>query len=206
MKSILYIRGVDGAMGNFAQTGELQRNANFCSVYDLAQVDLSTYSSILISAHVDQIALQKQHHQLQFFLEQGGVFVINGHITYPFLDELCAFIPLKDQRLDNLRIKRLNKHAIFEGVSVDDLTFRRGVAGFYGRGYNPAPEGSLLIHAVGEGMYPVDWLYHHSSGGAILMHSSNDIWMHAADKTSARHIAPQLLSWLLEEANVKCVK
>lgn len=197
MKPILYIRGVDNAMGAFSQTKDLQASADFCSVYDIASHHLADYQALLIPAHIDQKALQKQSSSLQSFLDQGGIFVINGHIVYPFLKELQVFEPLAERHLEDLRITRLAEHEIFSGVDVDDLTFRRGVAGFYGRGHNPMPNGALAIHGIGRAQQPLDWLYEHSNGGCILMHSSNDIWMHAADDTSANRIAPQLLSWLL---------
>jgi hypothetical protein len=91
----------------------------------------------------------------------------------------------------------VSEHPVFAGVDTDDLSFRKGVAGFYGRGHNPPPAGARVLQRLSspDGP-PLDYVYHRPDGGRVLMHSGNDLWMYANDETSARRIAPQLLDWI----------
>lgn len=194
---LLFIQGVAPANGPFAQLPRLKDNARFVRVYDLDAPLLQDVRAVLIPAHTDQRALRAKRELLQAHLDQGGTLLLNGHIAYPFLNELTHFVPLIERRMDDLRIRRLAPHPIFDGVDEADLSFRRGVAGFYGRGHNPPPPGARPLNGIGTQAAPIDWLYENAQGGRLLMHSGNDLWMHAADRTSARRIAPQLLEWLL---------
>ena len=92
---------------------------------------------------------------------------------------------------------RAEDQPVFKGVAAEDLTFRRGVAGFYGRGASDPPPGALLLNTVGDDALAVDWLWRRPGGGRVLLHSGNDLWIHWHDPTSAARIGPQLLDWLL---------
>jgi hypothetical protein len=95
----------------------------------------------------------------------------------------------------DLIVERVNAHPVFEGVDCHDLSFRRGVAGFYGRGANPAPEGAVVLHRLQADGSPLDWVWQRPAGGQIFMHGGNTLWMYINDSTSAARIAPQLLAW-----------
>lgn len=80
-----------------------------------------------------------------------------------------------------------------------DLTFRRGVAGFYGRGYYPdLPPEALVVHGIGVDARPLDAVYPHGAG-EVLLHGGNDLWGYAGDDTTAARMTPQLVGWLLSE-------
>lgn len=170
--------------------------------------ELMAYDSILIPSQVDQRALVQHRPTLIRFLNQGGTLVINGHIAYDFCPGLSFFVPTTHRKLDALRIERVAPHPIFDGVDTDDLTFRKGIAGFYGRGSNPPPQGAIALHVLQLDRLVVDWLWQRPDGGRILMHSGNDLWMYAENDSrmyakggnSAARIAPQLLSWLANES------
>lgn len=169
-------------------------------VYDVDEDNLDGVQAVLVAAHVDQRALQARQSLLEQLLQQRGASIVtNGHIAHPFLSMLQPFVPLPERNMANLQIQRLTEHPVFRGVAPDDLTYRRGVAGFYGRGYNPPPPQACAIHGIGPEALPLDWELQLPNGGRLLVHGGNDLWMYAADNTSARHIAPQLLEWLLEE-------
>lgn len=166
-------------------------------IYALAQADIGAYRGLLVSAHADQRFLVTMQERLERFLRGGGILVICGHLAYPFLPELSPFVPLALRSFEDYRVWRVSEHPVFAGVDTDDLSFRKGVAGFYGRGHNPPPAGARVLQRLSspDGP-PLDYVYRRPGGGRVLVHSGNDLWMYANDETSARRIAPQLLDWI----------
>ncbi len=164
-----------------------------------ASAELDAYAGLLIPIHADQRFLMTMQDRLIQFLQAGGTLVFCGHVVYPFLPELTAFIPMQVNSVEDYRVWRVNEHPIFAGVATDDLTFRKGVAGFYGRGHNPPPPGAQIIHRLGsaDGI-PADYVYQRSGGGRVFIHGGNNLWMIALadEKNSAHLIEPQLLDWI----------
>ncbi len=68
--------------------------------------------------------------RLATYLENGGTIVANGHIAYPFLPRMTPFRPIPNYRVEDLIVRRHIAHPIWEGVTVEDLSRRRGVTGF----------------------------------------------------------------------------
>ena len=195
MKPILFLR----ALGQGAVSFPLQPTAGAVvsrRVYDLPELDLQAFGAILVSAHTDQRALAACDRQLVGFLDAGGVLVFNGHLAYPFLPELQVFVPVDGRGLGALQVRRCAEHPVFDGVDPKDLTFRRGVAGFYGRGSNPPPPGAEVLHTLSGSNAPLDWLWQRPGGGLVFMHAGNDLWMYSGDSSSAARMTPQLLAWL----------
>lgn len=144
-------------------------------VYALAETDLSAYACLIIPTSADQRELQRCQVQLQNYLDAGGKLVVNGHVTYRFLEVLQPYCPSTEKGLAGLQVYPLNNHPIFAGVKGQDLTYRKGVAGFYGRGCNPPPVGAQVLTELGTlSRLPLDWLYTYSSGGQLLVHAGND--------------------------------
>lgn len=195
MKPILYLQPLSHETASFLELPGA-RNLVVQRVYDLPYTDLGRYGALLVPAHIDQRAFAACAAQVAGFLDGGGIVVFNGHIAYPFLPELTPFVPVPGYSFDLLRVQRVAEHPVFAGVEVADLTFRRGVAGFYGRGHNPPPAGATVLHRLSGGNVPLDWLWQRPAGGTLLMHGGNNMWMYADDATSAARIAPQLLAWL----------
>ena len=149
------------------------------SVERRPQYSVSTfagYDGVIVPMHADQRHLAELTGDLQAHMDEGGSVLVNGHVARPFLPQLTPFVPLAGRGLDALRIHREVEHPLFEGVPTDSLTFTKGVAGFYGRGGNPAPPDAIVIHTVGTERLPVDWLVEYPSGGRLFVHSGNDIF------------------------------
>jgi len=98
-------------------------------------------------------------------------------------------------------VRIVGEHPIFAGVREEDLTFRRGVAGFFARGHHrPPPGGEVLARLVdtknGEPIVYVDRV---STAGVILVHAGNDLIASTDRASTAGWIAPQLVGWMLAE-------
>lgn len=197
--NIAYLNNWTGS-GPAALTGGPQPRARCLPLYALAQTDLNAHRALLIPAHADQRYLLTQRDRLTAYLRSGGTVVVNGHVAYPFLPWLTPFVPGVGAGVAGLRVHRAAAHPVFDGVDPEHLTFRRGVAGFYARGTNPAPAGATVLNTLGPDAQPVDWLLALPGGGRLLMHSGNDLWMYAGSPDSAGRLVPQLFGWLQGEA------
>lgn len=173
-----------------------ERGMQSLSMRDVSAPTLAGRTAILVEAHIDQRALLALKPALTRHLDQGGTLVFNGHLIYPLVDGLESFQVAEQRGVKDLQVIRVNPHPVFAGVDCHDLSFRRGVSGFYGRGANPAPEGALVLHRLAAQALPVDWVWQRPQGGQIFMHGGNTMWMYQNDPTSAARIVPQLLDWL----------
>ena len=162
---------------------------------DLTAQPPESIAALLVPMHIDQRRFAAAGSWIAAFLAAGGTLVFNGLLAYPYHDMLRPFEPLAEPGLAGLHVSVDPSHPVWHGVDAQDLTFRCGVAGFYGRGCNPPPDGARVINTIGHGRCPVDWEWHVPGGGRMLMHAGNDLWMYARDETSAARVTSQLLRW-----------
>lgn len=193
--NILHLRAISHELPAFIKMLETRGIASR-SIRDIQADDLRTSRIVLIEAHIDQKALLGMKDGLMDCLNAGGTVVFNGHLVYPLIDDLQPFQVAAGRGRDDLVIERVQPHPIFTGVDCQDLSFRRGVAGFYARGANPPPAGARILHRLSRDGSPVDWIWQRPAGGQVFMHSGNTLWMYLNDSTSAARIAPQLLDWV----------
>ena len=184
----------DGAMAKFMAHPDALGSITAHDLYGLPALDLNKFGSLLVSMHVDQRFLASRAGQIASFLHDGGTVIANGHLAYSFLPGITGFHALETYGLKDLIVRRLTDHAIWAGVSENDLTFRRGVAGFYGRAWHDPPHGATIVHALGTPDRPLDFIYR-VGRGRVLFHGGNDLWQYGGATTAGR-IIPQLLHWM----------
>lgn len=150
-------------------------------MYALRDTDLSAIAGLIIPNSADQRELLRCSAQLEAYLCQGGRVLFNGHVVYPWLSVLRPFEPTPEPGLAGLQVRTLGRHPIFAGVQAEELTLRQGVAGFYGRGFNPPPAGAQVLNELGTASRcPIDWLYtwpapEAGASGELLVHAGNDL-------------------------------
>lgn len=191
----LFLKPIKGAGGDLPSIMGFVEDADEVGHYELHETELAPYAALLLPAHLDQRYFGTMTEKVSAWLDGGGTLVFNGHVAWPMLPEFSPFVALEQRSLVHLQIHRVTEHPVFAGVDMNDLTYRRGVAGFYARGCNPPPAGATPLIGVGPERIPCDWVYERPSGGRILMHAGNDLWMYAGDSTSASRIVPQLMAW-----------
>jgi hypothetical protein len=184
----------DGARAKLASHPHALGRITSQDVYALERLDLNAFGALLISMHLDQRFLASRAAQIESFLRQGGSVIANGHIAYPFLPGMTSVHAPENYGLSDLAVKRLVDHPIWAGVSENDLTFRRGVAGFYGRAWHEPPTGATVVHALGQPDRPLDFIYPVGKG-RVLFHGGNDLWQYGGADSTGR-ILPQLLQWV----------
>ncbi|MBV9313681.1 MAG: hypothetical protein JO100_07960 [Pseudonocardia sp.] len=168
-------------------------------LYELPQTELKQARGLLVGPHVDQVFLSQYETKLDRFVHGGGRLVVCAQVALPFATGLTRFIPLTYRSVCDLTVHRLAAHPVWRGVAPEDLTFRRGVAGFYGRGFYPdPPRCAQVVHGLGPRRLPLDLVYP-LGDGEVLLHGGNDLWGYADDDTTAARMTPQLLAWVLSE-------
>jgi hypothetical protein len=196
MKALLLTCGrSEGAFAQMARVSGVAARIMPVDIYSLDTQPLEEFRALLIGMHVDQRFLAARGRRLDQFLERGNTVTVSGQIAHPFLRGLAPFQPLRDYRVPDLMVRREAAHPVWDGVVEDELTFRRGVAGFYGRGWHQPPDGATVIHSIGADRRPVDFVYR-VGAGRVLFHGGNDLWQYAGATDTTGRIVPQLLDWL----------
>ncbi len=161
----------------------------------LTDMDIDEATGLVTTMHLDQIGFLEHEAALHRLLGRGGRIAFNGHLLKPFLAGLRPYLPLEEPRRRDLALTRLAPHAILDGLDVENLVTRRGVAGFYGRGHAPLPPGGEGIVGLGPDRVPVDWVWRTPLGGEVFVHSGNDLWSIADASATNDLIARQMIGW-----------
>lgn len=154
---------------------------------------------LITTSHLDQIGFMNYAPQLARLMARGGRWVFNGHIMRPFLAGLQSYIPIAKARRADLVLTRLNEHPIFAGIDQPSFEENKGVAGFYGRGHNPLPQGALAINGIGPDKLPIDWEWTLPGGGRMFSHAGNDIGGMGGPNPNHALVAPRLIAWTMGE-------
>ncbi len=142
--------------------------------YALGSTDLTRYQALIITPNVDQEYLARQRRVIRGYLDGGGVVVFGGHLHRDWLPGASAFIPLVNRSVAGYRVVEVADHPIFRGMSPDELTFRRGVAGFFARGHHPIPAGAEVLTRLSGGE-PATYLDRVSTAGTIVVQATSDL-------------------------------
>ncbi len=166
-------------------------------VYRLPDLDLEPYLGLHISGMVDQEFLFRERAVISAFLDRGRVVVFCGHLLRPWLPGCGTFVPAPVTSYRDYVVEIVAPHPVYEGVEARDLTFRRGVAGFFARGHHPPPPGAEVLATLAGGQ-PITWIDRSTTNGTVFVHSGNDLVGFADDSTASR-LGPQLLDWVESE-------
>ncbi|GAB85710.1 hypothetical protein RVF83_23430 [Gordonia rubripertincta] len=168
-------------------------------LYSLDEVDLTTVRGVLINGNCDQIFLERRRDLLTEFVTAGGRVAIMGHPLTRFLPGLGKWRKLQYFGPKDLAIVSGDAHPVWEGADPVDVSFRRGVSGFYARGYSDKlPEGAVVANRIGRNALPVDYVYP-LGAGQVLVHGGLDVGVHQEDPNTSARIFPQLLTWLAQQ-------
>lgn len=167
-------------------------------VYDLAGLDLEPYAALLVSGMVDQEYLLACRDAVTGFLGRGRVVVFCGHLFRPWLPGCPPFVAAAITNPGDYAVQieqaPLGRIGVFAGVDPDDLTYRRGVAGFFARGHHDPPAGATVLARLAGGQ-PITWVDERTTAGAVFVHSGADLLGYGADRSPASRVVPQLLDW-----------
>ncbi|QHZ54398.1 phosphate starvation-inducible protein PhoH [Brevibacillus sp. NSP2.1] len=170
----------------------------FIDVYDLPEHDLSPYKCLVITGLIDQELLYRQKDKIRRFLDEKKVLVFSGNLFLPWLPGGSRFVPKQIRSHADYEVRIAKEHPIFAGVETYDMTYNKGVAGFFARGHHPLPEGAEVLLTL-PGGEPITYIDRTSTKGTILVHAGNDLFGYNHPGKSTGRIAVQLTKWVRDE-------
>lgn len=175
---------------------DMDRRLERVDCYAIGEVDLGRYAGVVVPPLVDQEHLARHRALLRAYLDTGGTIVFGGHLHRDWLPGASPFVPLAMPTLRDYQVTFVADHPIFADVDPNDLTFRRGVAGFFARGHHPPPARATVLTRLSGGQ-PTTYVDRFSTAGTILLQSTCDLLGYAtAPDSSAARIPGQLLDWI----------
>lgn len=161
--------------------------------------DLEKFLAVIIPTSIDEIYLNKNAKIIEDYLFNGGMVVSFAQNFLTWLPGNNFYIPSDLSIKDRLILK--SSHKIFEGVREYDLNYRRGVKGFFNRGYVIPPQDAEVILQDNEGKC-VAYIDRKSSNGVILSTAGADLLGFGVfDNNTARKMGLGLLEWMGSEIN-----
>ncbi len=113
-----------------------------------------------------------------------------------FLPNQGDFRPLQYSAPTELFLTPGDAHPVWAGVDLIDASMRKGVTGFYARGYTlNHPAGALITTRIGQNRLSVDYVYSYGRG-RVLIHPGIEPAVFLQDNNTASRIHPQLIEWL----------
>jgi hypothetical protein len=176
----------------------LREGMEVVDVYDLPSVDLQPYAAVMVGGMVDQEFLWRHRDVLASFLARERVVVFSGQLLRGWLPGCGTFVPARITSMRDYAVQFVEPDPVFAGVDAHDLTFRRGVAGFFARGHHPPPPGAKVLAALAGGQ-PTTWIDRATTAGTVFVHAGNDLLGYAEVDSTAARLAPQLLEWARTE-------
>ncbi|HZS22524.1 MAG TPA: hypothetical protein VFA63_16270 [Pseudonocardiaceae bacterium] len=157
--------------------------------YAIGSLDLARYAGLIVTPNIDQEHLARQRRVIRDYLDRGGVVVFGGHLHRDWLPGASLFVPLASRSLDGYRVVEVADHPIFRGMGTE-LTFRRGVAGFFARGHHPVPPGAEVLTRLFGGE-PATYLDRVSTAGTIVVQATSNLLSYCGEA---------LVDWIVAEA------
>lgn len=173
-------------------------DTSIIDMYDLPQYDLSAHKIVVIDSYVDQELMLKQKEQISDFLSQGNLLLFSGNLFRPWLPGASSFVPKKITKHSDYNVMIAKPHPVLEGVEPDDLTYNKGVSGFFARGHHPLPPQAEVLLTLADGE-PITYIDRHSTNGTIVVHSGTNLLRYTNRNNTSGRIREQLKRWMLEE-------
>lgn len=167
--------------------------------YELATTDLSPFNVLVVTDFIDQEYLFEHKAVIEQFLNEGKIVVACTHIFRPWLPGVNLFMPKMIYKHSDYEMQVVKKDSFFRGVDMKELAYRKGVSGFYSRGYHPLTnKNAEVVLAFLDGT-PITTIDRSTTNGTIVAHSARDLLSYATGENSTQLIAKQFMEWLGEE-------
>ncbi|MFD1136582.1 phosphate starvation-inducible protein PhoH [Paenibacillus urinalis] len=180
--------------------GDLDVRVMVLDQYDLEDYDLPQkgHKFLIIDEFIDQELMLRHKGKIKSFLDQGNILLFCGHLFRHWIPGASMFVPKTIHNHLDYTVTVL-PHPIFEGVLSDDITYNKGVAGFFARGHHPLPEGAEVLLTLPEGE-PITYIDRNSSQGTIIVHAGRNLFRYRhMGHSSAGRIGEQLERFIYEE-------
>lgn len=193
--STIYVKSAYGKASPGIVEAAARGEAVIVEQSDLTAEMLGAHRGLITGQQLDQDAMLRLKPALEAFLDRGGRWFFNGHMVRPLVDGMAQYRSIAEPKRADFDLSAVNPHPIHDGIDLNKLETNRGVAGFYGRGCNPLPEGAVAVNGLGAARVPVDWVWARPKGGRIFSHSGNDLAGMGLEWGLAPELSARILAW-----------
>jgi len=173
--NLLCIQSHYGKLSKLFKAAKKRPDTTIIRQTELTAGHLQKATGLITTMHLDQLGMLAFSADLEAFLRRGGRWLFNGHIMRPLVFGLETYQHVNETGKAALGLTELADHPIFSGVDRAEFGDSKGVAGFYGRGSNPMPQGAVALTGVGRKQAPLDWVWTTPGGGQLFSHAGNDL-------------------------------
>lgn len=168
-------------------------------IYDIDQASFDQYKAIIIPVVTDEEFLYLHKGKISDYLNHGGIVVSFAQIFRPWLPGNTLW-RRSGQSIKERFIQANPDHPLFKGVTEYDMNYRRGVKGFFSRGYFIPPAGAETALRDNQGKCVV-YIDRMTTPGTILAGAGTDLLGYGLGQTTtARRIGVQLIDWIERES------
>lgn len=175
-------------------------NFTIVDQYSFADMDLTPFKCIVVHDFIDQESMYRNRVKLEAFLNERNIVIWGGHLVKEWLPGCPLFVPKQINKHSDYEISVVNEHPIFVGVATDEMTYNKGVAGFFARGsHTPVPDGAEVLLTLPDGA-SITYIDRNTTNGTILAHAGRDLFAQRMQNKTTDRISLQLLAWIHDEA------
>lgn len=182
-----------------AASNESMEHVTNLDQYQLATTDLTPYNVLVVTDFIDQEYLFENKEIIQEFLDAGKIVVACTHIFRPWLPGSNLFMPKNIYKYSDYEMQVVKEDSFFRGVDMKELAYRKGVSGFYSRGYHPLTNKEAEVVLAFLDGTPITYIDRSTTKGTIVAHSARDLLTYATGDNSTQLISKQFMEWLGEE-------
>lgn len=189
----------DNAFGN--NTNVLpNENINIKRVpqYEISTFDFTEFDVIIVPNFVDQEHLYMHKNVFKEFLNEKKIIAFFGHLFREWLPGASLFMPEKIKHFSDYNLYPEKNSAIFNGVQTEDMTFTKGVAGFFARGHYHADTHSE-IHLKFKSGHVCSYADRHSTPGTVFVHAGRPLLGYQSEGKTTDVLRTQFIKWLQDE-------
>lgn len=175
--------------------------SNFTLVdqYTFGDLDLTPFKCIVMHDFVDQVYLTRHRDKIEHFLNDRNIVIWSGHLIREWLPGCPIFTPKEVTSFADYEVSIVAEHPVFEGVDTHEMTYNKGVAGFFARGsHTPVPAGAVVLLTLPDAA--ITYIDRETTNGTIFVHAGRDLFAQRMQNKSTDRISTQLLAWVHEEA------
>lgn len=166
--------------------------------YEIKSYDFSEINVIMIPNFSDQENLYMHKDVIETFLNERKIVVFFGHLFRQWLPETPLFMPEKITHFTDYNLYQQNNTSIFKDVKTEDMTFNKGVAGFFARGHYIVDSSCEVHLSFGNG-HTVSYADRTTTAGTIFVHGGRSLLDYYEQGKSTDVLRAQFIDWLITE-------